>query len=230
MYTSKFVFILVLLVGFANAAQNNKKRHILTKKIKQSFTPSHKLVNQNFATRNGSSDPAVNLRNAKIARKIVHSTNWVSLATTSRLEDWTGYPFVNVKSISDGTKDNSTGIPYFYLTPLDDSVKDIEQQSSVSITMSIEQDNGYCTSNNLDVEGTGCTRVNMLGKIVKLEEGSDEQKFAKEALFDRHPSMEYWPADGDYFFAKLEIRDVVVLFDTIEHECVPIKVYYETKP
>lgn len=228
----KFVFVILLLVVCINATHNYKKPHNLHQNTKRHIVqPSlDKAFYHKISARNGNADPAVNRKNALTARKLVSKIKWASLATISRLSDWTGYPFANVKSIADGTTNNSTGIPYFYLTPLDDSVQDIEQENHVSITMSIEQLDGYCKSKKLNAEDNGCIRINMLGQMVKLEEGSDEQKFAKKALFQRHPTMKYWPADGNYFFAKLEIRDVVVLFDSIHHECVPRDVYFETNP
>lgn len=34
---------------------------------------------------------------------------------------------------------------------------------------------------------------------------------AKKSLFDRHPEMNDWPADHDWFFAKMNITQVWVL-------------------
>lgn len=51
--------------------------------------------------------------------------DWASIATISTLPEIKSYPFVSLESISDGPRDNSTGMLYFYLTPLDTSSQDI---------------------------------------------------------------------------------------------------------
>lgn len=51
--------------------------------------------------------------------------DWVSVATISTQTQIKGYPFVGLKSVSDGTDTNSTGIPYLYMTDMDVSGKDL---------------------------------------------------------------------------------------------------------
>lgn len=51
--------------------------------------------------------------------------DWASLATISILPAIEGFPFSNVKSIVDGSLANSTGVPYFYMSPLDFSARDL---------------------------------------------------------------------------------------------------------
>ena len=34
---------------------------------------------------------------------------------------------------------------------------------------------------------------------------------AREALFTRHPDMEYWPEDHGWFFCKLDIQNILLL-------------------
>lgn len=53
------------------------------------------------------------------------TTDWASLATISILPAIEGFPFSNVKSIVDGSMANSTGVPYFYMSPLDFSARDL---------------------------------------------------------------------------------------------------------
>lgn len=48
------------------------------------------------------------------------------MATISTRSPVKGYPFANVFSVSDGTVNNSSGIPYMYMTPLDMSVNDLK--------------------------------------------------------------------------------------------------------
>lgn len=51
--------------------------------------------------------------------------DWASIATISTLSEIQTYPFVSLKSVSDGPRDNSTGMLYFYITSMDVSGKDI---------------------------------------------------------------------------------------------------------
>ena len=46
------------------------------------------------------------------------------MATIAKREPIVGYPFVNIFSLSDGPIDNSTGVPYMYVTEFDMSVEE----------------------------------------------------------------------------------------------------------
>ena len=48
-------------------------------------------------------------------------------------------------------------------------------------------------------------------KILLLQEGSDEEAVAREALFTRHPSMADWPGNHGWFFCKLDIQNIQLL-------------------
>lgn len=50
----------------------------------------------------------------------------MSIATISTQDAIKGYPFVSLKSLSDGPETNATGIPYLYMTSMDVSGKDVE--------------------------------------------------------------------------------------------------------
>ena len=83
-----------------------------------------------------------------MARYIAHESNWAALATIAAREPIVGYPFANIFSMSDGPvvrpyfvffflstwfldhilKDNSTGIPYFYISEWEISAQVIESQ------------------------------------------------------------------------------------------------------
>lgn len=75
------------------------------------------------------------LQYARVARYIIHISDWASLATVSTHPGIEGYPFANVFSISDGTVTNSSGTPYFYLTKLELSVEDLQVRFMVLIHM-----------------------------------------------------------------------------------------------
>ena len=60
-------------------------------------------------------------------KKLFFFQDWASLATHCSRSPVEGYPFANVFSISDGpTLEQSSGTPYFYLTPLELSVQDLK--------------------------------------------------------------------------------------------------------
>ncbi len=51
-----------------------------------------------------------------------------------------------------------------------------------------------------------------------------------QALFSRHPVMADWPADHDWFFAKLAIQQVAVLDYFGGAKYVPLEEYYAATP
>lgn len=58
-------------------------------------------------------------------------TDWASVATISVLPAIEGFPFSNVKSVVDGSLANSTGVPYFYMAPMDFTAKDLSVSALV---------------------------------------------------------------------------------------------------
>ena len=59
------------------------------------------------------------------------------------------FPFANVFSMSDGTVDKSTGVPYIYLMPLELSAIDLSHNEKASLTMTMAQGD-YCKENSYD--------------------------------------------------------------------------------
>ncbi|KAI8420981.1 hypothetical protein MSG28_008128 [Choristoneura fumiferana] len=70
-------------------------------------------------------DPPDHTKLIPMARYTLHNADWASIATVSVQPAIVGFPFSNVKSIADGYIANSTGIPYFYMSPLDFTAKDL---------------------------------------------------------------------------------------------------------
>jgi len=155
-------------------------------------------------------DPPPHEEYARMARYIVHQSDYVSMATFSSRKPFTDYPTANVFSMSDGSLTNSSGIPYFYLTEMELSVHDLNKNPRASITMSLAQGD-YCKKNNLDPEDPRCAHIILTGKMVKIDENSDEYKFAHEGLFSRHPAMNTWPAEHGWFIGKLDIEGIMLL-------------------
>jgi len=97
----------------------------------------------------------------------MHRVNWVALSTESTHQGIEKYPFNNVFSMSDGIICNSTGVPYFYLTDMELSVKDLVVNPKASVTASLAQSE-YCTQKNLDPEDPRCAHVILTGEIKKV--------------------------------------------------------------
>lgn len=62
---------------------------------------------------------------ARVARFVTHVSDWGALATISTLEAVRGRPFADVLSLSDGPPGAGSGVPYFYLSPLQLSVSNL---------------------------------------------------------------------------------------------------------
>ncbi|RXN28028.1 CREG2 precursor [Labeo rohita] len=80
---------------------------------------------------------------ARVARYMAHYSDWGHLATISTQDQIKGLPFGNIFSVSDGPADNSTGVPYFYVTPMDNTVTDLRSFPFASLTFS-EAEGDFC--------------------------------------------------------------------------------------
>merc|ERR1712198_50645 len=110
-------------------------------------------------------------------------------------------------------------------TAMDISSIDLEKNPKASIALSLAQ-TGYCSEHNMDAQDPVCAHMILTGKIVKLEKGSNEEAYAKEALFSRHPAVIYWPADHGFYFTKLDIENIVLLDFYGGASQVPVKDYF----
>jgi hypothetical protein len=63
---------------------------------------------------------------ARVARFVTHICSWGALATISTMEAVRGWPFADVLSLSDGPPGVGSGVPYFYLSPLQISVSNLQ--------------------------------------------------------------------------------------------------------
>ncbi|XP_045118753.1 protein CREG1-like isoform X2 [Portunus trituberculatus] len=147
---------------------------------------------------------------AKVARYVVHISEWGSVSTTSTADPIKGYPFGNIMSISDGPVDRASGTPYAYITRMDLTGKDLLTDTRATLSIS-EAQSDYCQKHDLDPEDPRCARILLTGNMVEVKNGTSEAEFAKAALFSRHPVMETWPADHNWIFVKLNIKHIYVL-------------------
>jgi len=172
--------------------------------------------------------PPPHERKALTARYVLHVSDWGSVATISTQHGIAGLPYANVFSISDGIVGNfSGGVPYFYMTPMDVSAKDIADNPSVTLVVS-EAQSDLCRKSGLDPESPVCARVMLTGHIEKLRDG-DEIVRARHLLFARHPAMASWPKAHRWFFSKLNIKRIQLLDFYGGITNVPLKDYFDAE-
>lgn len=82
---------------------------------------------------------------------------------------------------------------------------------------------------NYDPEDPRCAHVILTGRFTKLTPGSDEEQFAKHALFSRHPIMPDWPDGHHWFFAKLDIVNILLLDFFGGAVTVPVTDYFNAQ-
>ena len=161
----------------------------------------------------------------KLARWLVSQTTWGTIATISNAHDSgsNGTAWANPQSFSDGIanstnpKERSTGIPYFFMTGLDETPQDLMLNPRGAFSISESQINGDPTCQKTDTEDPTCARISFSGRFVDVTStGSDEENaFALQALLSKHPSMAGWgkPGKGDHDFHiwKLDIESIFFL-------------------
>uniref|UniRef100_A0A8C6UA91 Cellular repressor of E1A-stimulated genes 2 n=1 Tax=Neogobius melanostomus TaxID=47308 RepID=A0A8C6UA91_9GOBI len=174
-----------------------------------------------------SSTPPPHQETARTARYIAHSSDWGVLSTISTQERIKGIPFGNIFSISDGPLDNSTGIIYFYVTPMDNSVSDLKMNPHASLTFS-EAEGDFCRQMLYDPEDPRCARLTLTGKLVEVP--PEDISFAKEALFSRHPVMAKWPVGHKWFFMRLELIQVWLQDWIGGTSLIPLEDYFKATP
>lgn len=171
---------------------------------------------------------------AKMARYIVHHSDWMSLAYISKHNRTLDYPMARVYSVSDGLTNSSTGVPYLMASPLDETIHDLMLPNNArsSVIMSLNQGH-YCYQEDWDPEDPRCAQVILTGKFVLLKNGTAEYLRAKTFLWTKHPAMENWTIEEpshDWKFAKLKIEHVCVL-DTFGGRKFPtVAEYFRSDP
>eukprot|EP00066_Takifugu_rubripes_P000941 XP_003961789.1 PREDICTED: protein CREG2 [Takifugu rubripes] len=173
------------------------------------------------------SAPPPHQETARTARYIAHQSDWGHLATISNQDKIKGLPFGNIFSVSDGPADNSTGVIYFYVTPMDTTVSDLRSNPHASLTFS-EAEGEFCRQMAFDPEDPRCARLTLTGKMVEV--APEEVAFAKEAMFSRHPVMAKWPVGHKWFFMKLDLIQVWLQDWTGGISLVPLEDYFKATP
>lgn len=145
---------------------------------------------------------------ARVARFVTHVSDWGALGTISANPAVRGRPFADVLSLSDGPPGAGSGVPYFYLSALMQTVQNLQENSYATLTMSLAQ-TSYCMKHGFDQQSPLCAHTMLSGTVTKVNE--TEMDFAKTALFIRHPEMKTWPSGHNWFFAKLNITNIWVM-------------------
>ncbi|XP_071395389.1 protein CREG2 [Centroberyx affinis] len=171
--------------------------------------------------------PPPHQETARTARYIAHYSDWGHLATISTQDKIKGLPFGNIFSVSDGPLDNSTGVIYFYVTAMDNTVADLKNNPYASLTFS-EAEGDFCRQMIYDPEDPRCARLTLTGKMVEVV--PEELEFAKEAMFSRHPVMKKWPVGHKWFFMKLELIQVWLQDWVGGVALVPLEDYFKATP
>lgn len=156
---------------------------------------------------------------ALTARWMVHSLDWGTLSTISTRVGSANIPFGNIYSFVDGPCHNSTGIPYFYGTYLDQSLEDSLENPMVSLSLTEASLSAVCANKQRldsctlgtqygDPENPVCARLTITGELVFVDMSSPEYEFGRTALFQRHPTMSNWPNDHHWVVFKIDIQDI----------------------
>ncbi|XP_004688505.1 PREDICTED: protein CREG1 isoform X1 [Condylura cristata] len=145
---------------------------------------------------------------ARVARFVTHLSDWGVLATISSDQAVHGWPFADILSLSDGPPGSGTGVPYLYLSPLQQSVGNLQENPHATLTLSLAQTN-FCRKHGFDAQSPLCVHIILSGVVTKVNE--TEADFAKQSLFIRHPEMKTWPPSHNWYFAKLNITNIWVV-------------------
>ncbi|XP_068121394.1 protein CREG2 [Hyperolius riggenbachi] len=141
------------------------------------------------------------------ARTLAQKSKWGVLATISSQETIQGVPFGQVLQTSDGPLHNSTGIPFFYVTPKASFFVDLMKNPVASFTFP-DPEGDICRKGLGDPQDPQCAALTLVGQMAAVPpDGAD---FAKKALFSRHPDMQKWTQDYSGLFMKLATEHIYV--------------------
>lgn len=142
---------------------------------------------------------------AKVARNLVHNSDWAAVGTISVDSKIAGFPMVNVISVAD----NAEGVIYFMLVDLDFTGQDWKKRNNV--TFLFTQDvNGECRANNKDPMEPTCARAMISGQVEEVV-GDKEKDTAQKLFLKRHPAGSKWIDTHVFYLCKLNIGNIYVL-------------------
>lgn len=175
-----------------------------------------------------SNDPPPHTDYAKMARWLVHNSEWMSTATISSLPSIKGFPMVNVIAMADSDKGaKSTGVIYFYLVMLDFTAQDLSKDNKMTVLFSLDQ-SLYCTNRKIDPMEPTCARIMISGEALRVEKDTEEYTFAANAMVSHHPATAHWIDAHDFFLCKMNITQICVLDWYGGPHFVTVDDYYKT--
>ncbi|KAG5833242.1 hypothetical protein ANANG_G00273840 [Anguilla anguilla] len=189
---------------YDNDAEKRPEPLLETKDLKQALAAPRMFSYRMEGMKRTAGAPPPPEETARTARYLAHNSDWGFLATISTLDTIKGVPFGKIFSVSDGPSDNSTGVPYFYVSEMDNTVIDLRSNPFASLTFSDMQ--GISREKAPDLDDPRSARLTLTGQV--LDVGREEAEFAKEAMFSRHPAMRKWPVERRWFFMKLSLEQV----------------------
>mmetsp|Transcript_18388 Transcript_18388/g.22521 ORF Transcript_18388/g.22521 Transcript_18388/m.22521 type:complete len:178 (-) Transcript_18388:53-586(-) len=146
--------------------------------------------------------------NSKISLTLnFNVAGWGVLATdgSDYNSDLKGHvPFANVMSYADASK----GTPIFYLTKLDATARELENNPMAAFTISEASLLGGCIM--IDAEEPICAKATFTGAVRPLE-GGEAIASAKKALFKKHPVMRLWPSEHNFQVYTMELKKIFFL-------------------
>lgn len=161
------------------------------------------------------------------ARILAHKSKWGTLATLSTQETIQGVPFGQVLLTSDGPLDNSTGVPYFYITPKSSFITDLVKNPVVSFTFA-DPDGDVCRETITDPQDPQCAALTLIGQMVNVPPSGTD--FAKKALYSRHPVMRKWSQSFNCLLMKINIEHIYVTDCYGGVYSLPLEDYYKVNP
>ncbi|XP_027573912.1 protein CREG2 [Pipra filicauda] len=164
---------------------------------------------------------------AGTARFLARHNTWGFVATRAARGKIQGMPYGNCLLLSDGPINNSTGIPFFYVTPKDNTVTDLLKNPMASLTLP-ETDGNFCRKNVIDPEDLRCARLTLMGQMVMVP--PEEVEFAKQAVFSRHPVVRKWPRSYEWFFMKMNIEHIWLQSWYGEGSAIAVEEYLKAVP
>ncbi|KAJ8256234.1 hypothetical protein COCON_G00200980 [Conger conger] len=211
---------------YDNDAEKPPEPLLQTKDLKEASAAPRMFSYRMDGMKRAAGAPPPPEETAKAARYMAHYSDWGFLATISTLDTIKGVPFGKVFPVSDGPSDNSTGVPYFYVSEMDNTVTDLRSNPLASLTFADVQ--GICREKGRDVADPRCARLTLTGQVMDV--GKEELEFAKQALFSRHPGMRAWPGEHRWLFLKLRLGSVWLQDWMGRVSLVPLQEYLTATP
>jgi len=206
--TLKLLVFVVVLAATRGRVLDSQDEYFIENDVNDNWRSGKQLATPKAIAHH---QPPPRTEYAKVARYIVHKSEWTAMGTVSTLKSIEGYPMVNIISVADSPRDaKSTGHIYFLLTDLDFTAQDLRANNKLTTLFSNDQDL-ECTKQNVDPMEPVCGRIMISGQINRLEEGTEAYAVANKAFVSRHPASKNWVRAHEFYLCELDIQQIAVL-------------------